>query len=79
MLDLYGPDVHKPGTFARIACWPGGWRNGACGSSSSIIRTGTITATCRDGMPQLVPRDRSADRRPRQGPRSSAACSTTRW
>ena len=31
----------------RTACWRGGWRSAACGSSSSITAAGTSTATCR--------------------------------
>ncbi len=35
------PSPHSPGR----ACWRGAWSNGACGSSASITKAGTPTAT----------------------------------
>ena len=45
ILDMYGPDVHTPGTFARCCLWPAGWPSATCGSSRSSIAAGTSTAT----------------------------------
>ena len=35
------------GSFASTACWPAAWRSAASASSSSITRTGTITAASK--------------------------------
>ena len=46
VLDLYGPDVHKPGTFAAmLPCWPAGWSSATSASSRSSTAAGTSTAT----------------------------------
>jgi hypothetical protein len=46
-LELYGPDVSKPGTYAASALWRGGLSNAVCASCRSCIADGTSTATCR--------------------------------
>jgi hypothetical protein len=45
-----------------IVCWPAGWPNATCGSSSCFTRTGTTTAACRAASAAVQP-DRSAVRR----------------
>ena len=42
VLDMYGAS-RAMDRLPRIACSRGGWRSAACGSSSFIIATGTIT------------------------------------
>ena len=58
----------RPARSRPTACWPAGWRSGACGSSSSITRAGTSTATCRATSAA------SARRRTAPARRSSPTC-----
>ena len=54
-----GSATRRPTCSAGSACWPGGWSNGACGSSSSSTprRTtpGTITAASARTCPSAAP------------------------
>ena len=43
ILDMYGPDVHTPGTFARSALLRAGWPSAMSGSSRSSTAAGTST------------------------------------
>ena len=56
------PTRASRGRSRPTACWRAGWPSAACSSSSSIIRAGTSTATCRRTS-AAVPRDRSGRRR----------------
>ena len=56
------PTRASPEPSPPTACWRAGWPSAACASFSSIIATGTITASCRKTC-------RSAARRPTRPPR----------
>jgi hypothetical protein len=47
ILDLYGPDVRRPGTFARNCLLAGAWLNGTCGLSPCFTSVGTTIPTSR--------------------------------
>ncbi len=47
VFDMYGPDAHKPGTYAATACWRAAWPSAACASCSSTNAVGTSTTICR--------------------------------
>ena len=53
----------RPARSPPTACWPGGWPSAACGSSSSITRAGTSTATCRATSQRQCRGDRPAPAR----------------
>ena len=47
VVDRYGPDALKPGTFAYHVCWRGGWPSGVCVLCSCFIAGGISTGRCR--------------------------------
>ena len=51
ILDMYGPDVHKPGTFARCACW----RDGSSSATSASSRSSTAAGTSISTSPAICP------------------------
>ncbi len=55
VLDLYGVDGRRRLVRATTACSPAGWPSAACGSSSSITATGTITTRINKYIREAVP------------------------
>ncbi len=80
-LDLYGAERRDAdGSFAaQLPARPAAWSSAACGSCSSIHRGWDQHGNLPTQHPRQCQRRRSAAGRADQRPRSSAACSTTRW
>ncbi len=51
VLEIYGPDVTRPGTFAANCLLRADWPSAACALSSSSIAAGTSTRTYRGKSP----------------------------
>ncbi len=47
ILEMYGPDVLRPNSYAGNCLRAAGWPSGACGISSFFMPAGTSTTTCQ--------------------------------
>ena len=81
ILDMYGPDVHKPGTYAALlpACPPPG-RAATCGSCRFFHRGWDQHGNMAGDLPPSLPRTfDQATLYTGRAPRSSAISWMTRW